>query len=196
MMQKKNAKKNWGLVYLLAIILVLVCAGLSYSFLKDKGSQSLPQSSSAEKKQETGVEARDFVMEGAMGNEVSLKDFMDKPVVLNFWASWCPPCRAEMPLFDTTYREYKDKVNFIFLNVTDGLQETKETAQEFLKNKDFSFPVYYDTNLEGVSAFQVAAYPTTVLIKEGKVVQTIQGMVMEGDLEAGMAKLLDGGESK
>lgn len=195
-MQKKNAKKNWGLVYLLAIILVLVCAGLSYHFLKDKGAQSLPQTSSTEKKKETGVEAPNFVMEGAMGNEVSLKDFMDKPVVLNFWASWCPPCRAEMPLFDATYREYKEKVNFIFLNVTDGLQETKESAQDFMKNKDFSFPVYYDTNLEGVSAFQVAAYPTTVLIKEGRVVQTIRGMVREGDLEAGLEKLLDEGESK
>lgn len=195
-MKSRNSKKNRGFIYLLAIILILVLASLAYSFLKDKGARSLPPSPSIGKKEDLGVEAPDFVMEGALGNEVSLKDFKDKPIVLNFWASWCPPCREEMPLFDATYRKYKDRINFIFLNVTDGLQETKESAQDFLEKKDFSFPVYYDTGLEGVSAFQVAAYPTTVFIKDGKLVQTIRGMVMEDDLAEGLAKLVEEGESK
>ena len=109
-------------------------------------------------------QARDFTMQDADGNEVKLSDFSGKPVVLNFWASWCPPCRAEMPDFEEMYKEYGDRINFIFVNLTDGSRETKETADKFIAEQGFSFPIYYDVNGEGSDAYDLYYIPDTYFI--------------------------------
>ncbi|MBP3544577.1 MAG: TlpA family protein disulfide reductase, partial [Lachnospiraceae bacterium] len=71
------------------------------------------------------VPAPDFTVIDAEGNEVKLSDMRGKPVVVNFWASWCGPCKMEMPEFEEVYKELGDEVHFMMVNLTDGWQETQ-----------------------------------------------------------------------
>lgn len=103
----------------------------------------------------------DFTVYDREGNAVKLSDFAGQPIVLNFWASWCGPCKAEMPFFDAMYSDYKDKVQFIMVNVTDGVQETLESATEYVDSVVYGFPVYYDLELDASAVFGVTSLPTT-----------------------------------
>ena len=80
----------------------------------------------------TTVKAPDFTVLDASGNEVHLSDFVGKPVVLNFWASWCPPCKSEMPDFEAVYQACGNDVQFLMVNLTDGNQETLTSAKAYI----------------------------------------------------------------
>ncbi len=97
------------------------------------------------------------------GNSVNLSDFFDKPVVLNFWASWCGPCKSEMPGFDRLYNEYKDRVHFIMLNVSDD----RKTVSEFLDENGYGFPVYYDDTQVCSYVYGASSIPLTFVICAG-----------------------------
>ena len=107
---------------------------------------------------------KDFQLEDSNGNKVKLSDIKDKPIVLNFWASWCGPCKNEMPDFDEVYKEYGKDVEFMMVNLTDGAQETKNTAKSFIDKEGYSFPVYYDVDEEGARAYNVMSIPVTYFI--------------------------------
>src|SRR5699024_5754406 len=93
-----------------------------------------------------------------------LSDFIGKPVILNFWASWCVPCKKEMPDFDELYAEYGEDIHFVMVNMTDGSRETLEGASEFIEEQGYSFPVYYDTEYDAAITYGVTALPTTYFI--------------------------------
>lgn len=107
----------------------------------------------------------DFELTDSNGNTVSLSDYAGKVVVLNFWASWCPPCRAEMPDFDKLHTELtqSDDTVLLMINQTYG-RETKESADAFYAENQFSFPHYYDEGEVGYQIFGVQSLPTTVVI--------------------------------
>ncbi len=108
--------------------------------------------------------APDFTVYDRKGNTVRLSDFLGKPVVLNFWASWCGPCKMEMPDFEEIYQEYGDKIHFVMINLTDGDRETMETATTFLDNSGYTFPVYYDKDSDAAYTYQVYGIPVTYFI--------------------------------
>lgn len=108
--------------------------------------------------------APDFTVLDAELNEVSLSDYIGKPVVLNFWATWCPYCISEMPEFEQVYGLYGEDVQFMMVNVTDGDRETVEKAQEFIAEQGFTFPVYYDTSLSAAIAYNASSLPVTYFI--------------------------------
>ena len=88
-----------------------------------------------------------------------------KPVLMNFWATWCPPCRMEMPGLQSLYEEYSDRVDFVMIN----LGETKETVQDFLvENEFYTFPIGYDTNNYYGNKFVMTSIPTTFIIGKDK----------------------------
>lgn len=100
------------------------------------------------------------------------KDFdlskTNKPVLMNFWATWCPPCRMEMPGLQSLYEEYSDRVDFVMIN----LGETKETIQDFLvENEIYTFPIGYDTNNYYGNKFVMTSIPTTFIISKDKVLK-------------------------
>ena len=110
------------------------------------------------------VPAPDFTVIDAEGNEVKLSDMRGKPVVVNFWASWCGPCKMEMPEFEEVYKELGDEVHFMMVNLTDGWQETQEMAQSFIEEEGYTFPVYYDMMSEGAMNYGVSSIPATYFI--------------------------------
>ena len=108
--------------------------------------------------------APDFTVEDMDGNKYKLSDFRGKPVIVNFWASWCGPCKKEMPDFEELYKEYGDKINFLMVNMTDGYRETKEKASKHISDTGYTFPIYYDTKMEAAYAYGVSSIPATYFI--------------------------------
>lgn len=126
----------------------------------------------------SGELARDIVLTDMSGRQVSLDGFKGKTVVLNFWATWCPPCRGEMPEFDELDKEFKKSGEAVLLavNLTDGRRETPERVAKFLKETGYTMTVLLDEKQEAASFFGVRYIPTTfVLDKDGKLIGQIQG---------------------
>lgn len=112
--------------------------------------------------------AADFTLEPVDGGgKISLKDFKGKPVVLNFWATWCGPCKEELPLFQKMWDKYKDD-GVVFLGV--DVMDDRSNASEFIKNSEISYTVLYDQAGDVSSQYKVIALPATFFItKEGEV---------------------------
>ncbi len=135
--------------------------------------------------------APDFTMEDMDGNAVKLSDFFGKPIVLNFWASWCGPCKAEMPDFEEVYNERGEEIQFLMVNCTGG-RETLEAAKTFLDGSGYTFPVYFDTAAEGAMAYGTYSIPMTFFINsEGNLVAYVQGMTSADVLEQGIGMITE-----
>jgi thiol-disulfide isomerase/thioredoxin len=118
--------------------------------------------------------APNLVLKTLDGKELSLAGLRGKTVLLNFWATWCPPCREEMPTLETLYQTYKDNKKFVFLSVDSA--EPKATVSDFLAKNPYHFPVLLDT--DGAMGYEwgVTAIPTTYLIDpQGRVVAGVRG---------------------
>lgn len=141
------------------------------------------QAETAEAPEVTPMPAPDFTVTDGNGAEVKLSDFLGKPVVVNFWATWCGPCKSELPAFDKAYAEYGDDVAFLMVNLTDGQRETVEGVKAFVEEGGYSFPVYYDTTYSASSAYGVYSIPMTLLIDaDGLLVGGQVGAVSESSL--------------
>lgn len=131
--------------------------------------------------------APDFLMTDSDGNTVRLSDFEGKPVVLNFWASWCGPCKNEMPEFDKLYSEFGDEFHFLMVNLTDGSRETVAGAKEFIEEAGYGFSVYFDIDGEGASEFSVYSIPVTYFIDaRGNIAAYAQGSLDGEIIKQGM----------
>ena len=131
--------------------------------------------------------APDFTVYDLEGNTHKLSDFRGKPVVLNFWASWCGPCKSEMPAFDAAYKQYGQDIHFVMVNLTDGYQETLESASGFLASSGYSFPVYYDTDLDAAQVYGVSSVPVTYFLdSNGYLIAVGQGALSAENLQKGI----------
>jgi thiol-disulfide isomerase/thioredoxin len=121
------------------------------------------------------------------GESVKLSDFIGKPVVLNFWASWCPPCKREMPHFNEVYSEFKNEVEFMMVDLVDGKRETVEKGKKHIQDQGYNFPVYFDTNQGAAAAYNISSIPTTVLIDaQGNIADVYQGYMEKDELISGI----------
>ena len=112
-------------------------------------------------------------------NEMSLEDFRGKGVVLNFWATWCGPCREEMPLFEEVWKKYKDK-GVVFLGI--DVMDDKDNASKFLENLGITYPNLYDPSGQVSTKYKVIALPATFFIdKEGNIVAKNYGAFVGRD---------------
>lgn len=131
--------------------------------------------------------APDFTVLDADGNAVRLSDLFGKPIVLNFWASWCPPCQSEMPEFNRIYEEVGEEVTFVMVDLVDGQRETRESGMQYIEEQGFSFPVYFDTEQDAASVYGIGPLPTTILIdQDGNIVTGAQGAIDGATLQKGI----------
>lgn len=152
------------------------------------GTSSGTESDSASSQSQT--QAPDFTVTDAQGNEVSLSSYFGKPIVLNFWASWCGPCKSEMPDFEEAYQTYGDEIHFVMVNMTDGSRETQEAASSFVQQQGFTFPVLYDTQMNAATTYSVWSLPTTYFIdEEGYLVAQGRGALDRETLEKGIGMI-------
>lgn len=143
-----------------------------------------PEGSQPEK---TDPPAPDFYFTDYDGNRLQLSQFEGKPVILNFWASWCGPCKSEMPDLEEAYKSYGDDIHFIILNMTDGSRETVQSARNYIDSQGYTFPVYYDTNQNGAISYGVSGIPVTFFIDaEGYVVGMYSGAMTANILQQGI----------
>lgn len=107
--------------------------------------------------------AEDFTLLDLEGNEVSLSDYKGKKIFLNFWATWCPPCKAEMPDIEKVYQETKDS-DLVILAVEIG--EPLETVKSFIDENDYNFKVLLDIDQSVASTYNISSIPTSFFIDE------------------------------
>ena len=146
-------------VLALCLLAVMLLSGAAFA-------QEEPEQAPALRHEDAfpGIE---FRFEDMEGESHALSEFYDKPIVLNFWATWCPPCRAEMPGFDELAQEYGEDVHFMMVNLTDGQRDTRESVAAFLEENGFTFPVYLDVDYEGAYGYGVSSIPMTVFFYAG-----------------------------
>ena len=133
-----------------------------------------------------GKTAPDFELETLEGKNVKLSDYRGKKVILNFWASWCPPCREEMPEFQRIYTENSDSLVVIGVN----LQESKENAESFVKKLGLTFPILLDPNAQVKDMYNVFTQPVTYFIDaNGKIVDKKFGPLTSEEINEKLAKM-------
>ena len=134
----------------------------------------------------SGDEAPDFTLKTSKGAIVQMKNLRGKVVLLSFWASWCGPCRQEMPVIEKLSHQYHDQGLLVF-GVND---EDRETIRDYIKENGYSFPTLVDEEQEASTLYQVRAIPTTVVIdREGKISSYEIGLSSEAKLRAMLKRL-------
>ena len=181
--------KSKNLLLLLAgfFVMLMIGAGILYSSLTasvrpETATITSPPSKQPASEEEAVVPAPDFTVYDGEQNPVKLSQYSGKPIVLNFWASWCGPCQMEMPHFEQAYLDLGEDVQFLMVNMTSG-RETLKSAQDFLAETGYTFPVLFDLDLDAAYTYGAYSLPMTVFIDtQGNVQDVAIGAIDEATL--------------
>ena len=190
-------KKLKIVILILLLAILMVGAYILYQNLSGQVqlgglvTQTESTDPTAESTEPPRQKAPEFTFYDYDGNAYTLADFEGKPVILNFWASWCGPCKMEMPDFQAKFDEYGEDVHFIMLNMTDGFQETPDSAKKFIDKEGYTFPVYYDKDTDGAATMGIGGVPITFFLdSEGYFEAYFQGAMPAEVLQSGIDLLL------
>lgn len=159
--------KKWLIGLVVAVVIGFVAVELATTF-KDSQQREVVRS----------VQATDFTLPTLAYEEKSLAGARGKVVILNFWASWCEPCKIEMPHFQTYYEQHQQDVEILAVNFTKKDQITQ--VEKFVKQHKLTFPILLDETGETSTMYGAFALPTTIIIdREGQIVHEILGALDE-----------------
>ncbi len=134
---------------------------------------------------QSGQRFPDFTLETLDGEKLTFSEFVGKPIVLNFWATWCDPCKAEMPLFETIYRQNS---GVVVLGV--NYNEPAIIIRRFVEEREITFPILLDADGKIAEKFQVFGFPTTYFVdREGILRGMHVGQLDEGLLSSYLEKI-------
>jgi len=133
--------------------------------------------------------APDFQLQDVDGKSVALGNLQDKPLLLNFWATWCPPCRSEMPYIQQVYDEWSDK-GLVVLAINVG--ESSAKVKEFMQSYGLSFPVLLDTKEKVTQIYNIGGIPTTFFIDRDGIIQVkiIGAFPSKAAIEKDLSKII------
>ncbi len=139
------------------------------------------------------LKAPDFTVYDENMNPVKLSDYAGTPVVLNFWATWCGYCKDEMPYFQEASENFsEDQVKILMINMTDGRNETKESAMQYMKNNNYTMKLLLDIDQEVAREFRVSGIPRTIFInKDGYIIQDMVGKIDAKTLNTKIEELVN-----
>lgn len=179
MNEKTNKKKRNRLVMRSAILLMLVAA-IGYTIYNSATADDVSLL-------EVGDEAPNFALQDLDGKQHKLSDYRGQGVFLNFWGTWCEPCKKEMPAMDRQFNAYKDKgVHVLAVNIAQSNFEVQSFSDQF----KLSFPIVIDKTKDVMTAYNIRPLPTTVLVNpEGKIERIITGEMTEQDIEGYMESI-------
>ncbi len=163
-MNMSKSRRN-NLIFLIVIVLLIIPQTRQpIQVLLHKGI-ALISPVSINKNKQTVLEHYDWKLIDENSVPFNFKNTKGKVVFVNFWATWCPPCKAEMPSIQELYNDYNDKIEFVFVS-----DESSEIINQFLKTNNYNFKVYSSVS-HYLEAFNVTSIPRTFLIdKEGKII--------------------------
>lgn len=191
-----------------AFAVLLIGAGVAYNVLAPAAETEKVEVTGTDAVHETDVDpegdtgegtganattpAPDFLMTNAEGKTLSLADFRGRPVLLNFWASWCGPCQSEMPDIQKAWEAHAQDIDFVIVNMTGMSGETEQAARTFLADNGYTFPVYFDKDSSAAAAFGVNSIPQTYLIDaEGNILGGYMGAMTSSIIDEGIQMLLN-----
>lgn len=169
MIKKKKIKKSVLSIFIISVVFIIaLTAGMLT--VACSGSDTATRGES---------EAVSFTLQDLYGNEINIEDYRGMFVVLNFWATWCPPCRQEIPDFIEVYDDYKDK-NVMFFGISNDFPDNlKQFAYEY----EMNYPTLYDEGGSINRRFQVNAVPRTIILdREGYIAFDQVGMLSKNQL--------------
>lgn len=180
-MKQKNVLILTAITLIIGLSGYLFWSGLTTSdqkvYAEDQANTNNPTQAETTPENNTtgilpGLFAPDFTLENLSGEQVSLSNYQGKYVLLNFWAIWCPPCKAEMPDFNRFYQENKDQI--VILGVELGSK--KQDVQKFIQNGQYVYPVLLDLDKEIGELYRITAVPTTFILNpQGQIIHVIKG---------------------
>lgn len=151
---------------------------------RPEASNEEEQINEENQEEDTRIKALDFTLYDQYGNEHTLSDYEGKTVFLNIWATWCPPCKKEMPHIESLYKEYgENSEDVIILGLAApnlGSEGSEEHIISFLEEEGYTFPVVFDTEWDQIYGYGISAFPTTFIIdKEGYINLYVPGAMDE-----------------
>lgn len=189
MSRKRSVQRPKTWLYLnVALALTLIVGGIALLLWGNQPSSGSNASASGQTTHHQGQPAPDFSLPSLAGETVSLDDYAGQVVLVNLWATWCPPCRAEMPTLNAFYETHQGQ-GFVVLAVNS--QEDARTVEDFIVDNQFSFPVLLDSRNELLTRYQVRGLPTTFIIdRQGNIHYIHTGEITRQQLEAVVGPLL------
>ncbi|WP_231638487.1 peroxiredoxin [Paenibacillus sp. JCM 10914] len=165
------------------VVMAALLAWVVVDFTLDRNASNQGHRLSSEEIAEglkPGLRAPDFILQDQAGHDIRLSQYQGQTVLLNFWASWCPPCKVEMPYMQDFYEKYKqDDVVILSVNMT-HLEKSPQDPQTFAMDHGLTFPIVYDEQGSATALYNVVAYPTTYAISpDGIISERFQGAIDE-----------------